>query len=172
MGVFLVCGYFQEYSQSKRPLLHFLSSTGGTFGGKIYHFNRFISHYIKASICRFPFISFVLRFYNRGFHILQNRRLRVRIASPLPSEKAPRKRGAFSLGRGIAISTRQGSPCRRSHLLANPAVGLPLAGNGCIASKHEEVETWCLFTWQRYRDKYAARRALPSFAFACKSSRQ
>ena len=37
------------------------------------------------------------------------------------------KRGAFSLGRGIAMSTRQGLPCRRSHLLANPAEGLPLA---------------------------------------------
>ena len=72
MGVFLVCGYFQEYLQSKRPLLRFLRSTGGTFGGKIYHFNRFISHYIKVSMCRFPFISFVSRFYNRGFHILQN----------------------------------------------------------------------------------------------------
>ena len=72
MGVFFVCGYFQEYSQSKRPLLQFLRSTGGTFGGKIYHFNRFISHYIKVSICRFPFISFASRFYNRGFHILQN----------------------------------------------------------------------------------------------------
>ena len=45
------------------------------------------------------------------------------------------------------------------------AVGLPLAGNGCIASKHEGVGTWCLFTWQRYRDEYAARLALPSFAF-------
>ena len=36
----------------------------------------------------------------------QGKPCRVLIAIPLPSEKAPRKRGAFSLGRGDAIRTR------------------------------------------------------------------